>query len=241
MPIPFRRSKESPHFTMSRFVRATRLHHDDWGVIDGASSTPVSWKVRPNNDQVHEIAGDSAVIQGGSSSLASLLAGRVLRDGEVVKLILKPSLWFIVYQSFLFVAIVVGCWFAYVNLGSPKPQSYRTTYGNIAVVFITGRLMLATLQWMGRYYLLTDQRVLRIAGVFNVDVKDCPLRKISLVQVGANAFERLARIGDIEIISKQTEASESSSAPTEVGLIWQTVPKPMEVLEKINDEIRRLQ
>ena len=147
MPTSYRRSQESTTFTMSRFVRATRLYQDDWGVIEGSSPTPVGWKVQPGHDQVHQAtsdtASDSAVIEG-STSLSTLLAGRVLRDGEVVKMILKPSLWFIVYKSFFFIAAVIGCWFAYVKLGSPKSHSYSMTYGNVAIALVTSRIMLGT-------------------------------------------------------------------------------------------------
>ena len=33
------------------------------------------------------------------TSLATLLTSHILRDGELVLLILKPSLWFIVFQT----------------------------------------------------------------------------------------------------------------------------------------------
>src|SRR5688572_30052761 len=39
-------------------------------------------------------------------SLATLLAGHLLRDGEVVLLILKPSAWFILFSVMRFVAAV---------------------------------------------------------------------------------------------------------------------------------------
>ena len=40
-------------------------------------------------------------------NLAALMAGHVLQDGEIVLLILKPSLWFIVLGAMRFVAVVV--------------------------------------------------------------------------------------------------------------------------------------
>ena len=37
-----------------------------------------------------------------SSSLAALLTGHILQDGEVILLILKPSLWYIAFASMRF-------------------------------------------------------------------------------------------------------------------------------------------
>ena len=252
MPIRSRRSNESLRPVVSRFVRATRLNHDDWGAIGGGTaSTSIAWKMQQNQTGLHGVhaaAGDSVIAEGSSSSLATLLAGRVLRDGEVIHLILKPSAWFIAYQSFLFVAAVIGLWIAHESLGRPT-QSHRRIYGEIAIIMVACRLMLATLQWMGRFYILTDQRVLRVAGVFNVEVRDCMLRKISIVQATASWYDRMLRIGNVDIHfraqavrEKSNSISETNSQPDiDHNLAWQCVSRPIEVQDKINDAIRRLQ
>src|SRR5262245_59643375 len=41
------------------------------------------------------------------ASMATLLSAHLLRDGEIVLLILKPSLWFILLSSLRFIAVVL--------------------------------------------------------------------------------------------------------------------------------------
>src|ERR1043165_2744988 len=65
-------------------------------------------------DAIHaEGAGGAAVQSPSATSLAALLSRHVLRDGEIVILLLKPSLWFIVLSSMRFIAaillLIIGC------------------------------------------------------------------------------------------------------------------------------------
>jgi hypothetical protein len=126
-----------------------------------------------------------------SSSLATLLTGHVLRDGEVVLLIL-----------------------------------------------VAARLMWAVLHWMGRLYVLTDQRVIRLASVFSVEVSECSLRRIAQTQVVTSAKDRLCRIGSIEIYPKDSDGTDH---PTCTAATWQTIARPVEVHAQIQTAIRRVQ
>src|SRR5438128_1209487 len=82
----------------ARFVRATQLYDDQ-----AAGEMPVHAA-----DSGGAAAAVSPAVAARGSSLATLLAGHVLRDGEVVLLLLKPSLWFVVFQSILVVAGVAA-------------------------------------------------------------------------------------------------------------------------------------
>jgi hypothetical protein len=162
-------------------------------------------------------------------SLAALLAGHILRDGELVLLILKPSLWFIVLTGMRFhAAVLIGLIAGQLWL----PDAASRSVTEIAVVLIAGRLTWSILQWMGRLYVLTDLRVLRLAGVFTIDVFDCPLRKVADVRVARTFRERLCRLGSIEI----TPGNCDGATPPAV---WQTVSKPDEVRAKIRSTIDR--
>jgi hypothetical protein len=95
---------------------------------------------------------------------------------------------------------------------------------------IAGRLMWAILQWIGLLYVLTDMRVLRVIGVFNVDVFDCPLRAVVRTRLVSTVREKLAGVGSIEIIPRDEDM------PT---AIWQTIPKPTETHERLIAAINR--
>ena len=58
---------------------------------------------------------------------------------------------------------------------------------------------------MGRLYILTDLRVLRLGGVMTVEVFNCPLRKVVRVRMVTPATEKAMAVGSIEIIPSDEE------------------------------------
>jgi hypothetical protein len=162
-------------------------------------------------------------------SLAVLLAGHILQDGEVVILIVKPSLWFLVLSSLPFAAVasILLLWLL-ISTNPSRPET--VAYVEAAVVIAVGRVMWAILQWMGRFYILTDLRILRLGGVFTIELFDCPLRKIARTRVVASTLERLVRTGTIEVIPQEGSWGLGN---------WQTIAQPMEVHEQIVATIHR--
>ena len=162
------------------------------------------------------------------TSLAALLTGHILRDGEVVLLILKPSLWFIVFSSMRFTAAVL-----IITIGAQLWLDNSRAVGSIAYAgtfLVAGRVMWAVLQWMGRLYVLTDLRILRLSGVFNVEIFDCALRKVATTRLTRTFREKLWRLGSIEIVP-----ADDSCPPG----VWQTVKRPAEVYAKVQSTIER--
>jgi hypothetical protein len=163
------------------------------------------------------------------TSMGALLAGHILRDGEVVLLILKPSMWYIVFSSLRFLAAGLIAVIA-AQLGWVHNAHAISSIVYTATFVVAGRVMWAVLQWQGRLYVLTDMRVVRLSGVFNVEILDCALRKVAQTRLTRTFREKLWRLGSIEIIPVD------DSCPTSV---WQTVNKPAEVQAKIQSTIDR--
>ncbi len=164
-----------------------------------------------------------------ATSLATLLTRHILRDGELVVLILKPSVWFVPLSCVKFIAAVLICMIAAKVFDEHLPYN-PFVYVETGAFLIAGRLMWAVQQWTARLYVLTDLRILRISGVFNVSIFDCPLRKVAQVRLVSNLRERLFTVGSIEI-TPQDE--------TRPPGVWQTIPKPREILEQIEAALRR--
>jgi len=162
-----------------------------------------------------------------ATSLGTLLGSHVLRDGELVLLILKPSLWFIVFNSLVFTLVTA---FLAAALALIDRRMHDYFYFEAALFVIAGRFMWSMLEWMGRLYILTDQRVLRITGIFSVDVFDCPLRKVVRARMVSTSREKVVGVGSIEIIPAD-EAVPSA--------IWQTIANPKEILERLRVAITR--
>jgi hypothetical protein len=189
-------------------------------------SSLVHFRISPATD-VQPSEATAAAISGARSSLATLLSSHILHDGELVLLILRPSPWFILLSSLRFIAAVLIVAIAGSMWG---PGFSDRVYVDIAAVAIAARLMFAVLAWMGRLYVLTDLRIVRISGVFTVNVFDCPLRKIARTRLWFPIRERLLGVGSIEI----TPADECGR-PT----MWAAVSRPVEVHETVVAAINR--
>ena len=96
-----------------------------------------------------------------------LLPESLLNEGEQVVLAIKPSLWIVVFFSFqtalisLAIALIATFW-----LKGPLVPWLIITPAIIALA----RIIFAILQWASRVYVLTDQRVIVVAGVFTVTI-----------------------------------------------------------------------
>ena len=156
------------------------------------------------------------------TSLAALLAGHILRDGETVVLILRPSFWFITFAAARFAAVVLLL-VLLARLSLHPRAAWAALEGGLFLV--AGRVMWGVLQWMGRLYVLTDLRVLRLAGVFTIDIFDCPLRRVAQTRPASTLMERAVGVGSIEIIPTGDDGPVGD---------WRTIRHPKPVLEKIN-------
>ena len=159
---------------------------------------------------------------------ADLLARQVLRDGEIILFICKPSRWVVALSSLRFIAgvLIILC-ALHLSRTPPAHLRYCVDAGLFA---ISCRMMWAVLNWMGRLYVLTNLRILRFAGMLHVDVADCPLRKVASTRVTRQLSERLLRLGTIEIHPRDEGRTATA---------WQMVGRPAEVREQIEAAIRK--
>ena len=170
-------------------------------------------------------AADAAV----STPVGALMAGHVLRDGELVLLILRPSRWFILLSSLKFMAIVT-IFTIFGVLFEDALHIPRRRAVEAGVWLGIGRVMWAVLQWMGRLYVLTDLRIIRLSGVFTVSVLDCALRKVARTMLESNLMEKIVRIGSIVVIPQDEEAPIFQ---------WHMVARPRLVHKQILSAIHR--
>lgn len=159
-----------------------------------------------------------------ATSLSTLLTTHIIQDGEIVLLFLKPSIWFILVSPMRFLAAVLIFVIAGVLLRDPVQTKSLIYFIDAGIFLMAGRVMWATLQWMGQVYVLTDRRILTISGIFSIDVFDCPLRKVARTRIAYTTRERVFRLGTIQIIPSDDDMPDSA---------WQMVARPMEVHEML--------
>jgi hypothetical protein len=174
-------------------------------------------------------ASDNAAGCAAASTLALLVSGQVLRDGEIVELVIRPSVWWIIFTSWRFVGVcailALGGW----QIPEALPIS-RRALAELMLVTASTRVVWASLKWMSRVHILTNLRVLTLSGVFNATIYECPLRKLARARLVSSVRERLLLLGSIEVIPGE------EAFPITV---WQTIARPKEVYETLQAAMRR--
>lgn len=182
-------------------------------------------QTRPRRDGLAVHA--DAPLQGQALPLGAVAAANQLLDGgEVVIFALKPSLWFIPLVSGRWIAAMVLV-IAAVRL-APWSQSALPLM-QLAIAAVIVRMAWATMQWSTRLYVLTNRRVMRVRGVFNVELFECALTQIQNTWLSLSLPERIVRIGTIHV---STAADGGNAA-------WRMLPRPREIHEQLCDAIRK--
>jgi uncharacterized membrane protein YdbT with pleckstrin-like domain len=163
---------------------------------------------------------------------ATLLPAHLLDGDEIVIFALKPSLWFVVFVSIRWLVAMV-LFIVLVGLfGKHLVGINKMMLIQAALALGIGRLSLAVLQWASRLYVLTNRRVMRLAGILNVDIFECPLPKIQNTYLTLAWYERLVGVGTISFATAGTGGVEAS---------WLNVSNPLETHERVRSAIHRAQ
>ena len=172
-------------------------------------------------------AGDDQMVRA-----TALLPAELLQPGEVIVLLLKPSPWLIILIPLRFIAVtLLGATLITLLQDKGLPLGIDRNDLIIATLGIVGvRLFWQMLDWFGRVYVLTDQRVIRVKGVLNVQVFECPLQKIQQTDLILPLVQRVFWLGTIGFATAGTAGHEA---------FWLMVAKPLEVHAKVVETLRR--
>lgn len=162
---------------------------------------------------------------------AAVLARDLLDQDEIIILLLRPSLWYVLLASFGSLVLIALVTFALAYLARLPQVDW-----NDAQIFALGvsigalRVGWQMLEWMSRAYVLTDRRVIIRSGVFRTAVFQAPLKNIQHTAVFASLRERLTGLGTIAFA---TAGSDTFDA------LWLMVRQPHAVHKQIVEAIRR--
>lgn len=182
---------------------------------------------RAGFDAVHVDTGPVAALDKAPAAQLELLDG-----DEIVELSIRPSRWFITIVSLRFVVIVgvLATAFALATRGSgPLIAAYALP---LAVLATLVRVVVASLQWASRVYVLTNRRVMRLAGVLTVDIVDCRLTRIGGTKLELGTIPRLVGLGSIQIVP-----AGEKPAP----IVWEHVGRAGEIYAKLIRAINNAQ
>ena len=178
-------------------------------------------------DAVHVDVNPAAALDEARSARLEFLEG-----DEIIELSIKPSLWFIVIVSLRFIfavaaAAILIAWAAR-NAGSPL-EAYVAP---LALLSVVARVVIAALQWASRVYILTNRRVMCVAGVLGVAVDDCRLRLVGATNLELSPAPRLLGLGTIRI----TPGGEKPRS-----IAWEHVARAGEIYAKLIRAVKKAQ
>jgi uncharacterized membrane protein YdbT with pleckstrin-like domain len=128
----------------------------------------------------------------------------LLRQDERVINVTRQH-WLVLLRS-LFVEVTLILIIAAVALGlSVLFPLFLTGFGLaialllLLIPFIGG--VIETLTWWNRQYIVTNERVIHISGLFTKQVKDASLERINDVKMDQSAVGRLFNYGDVRLLT----------------------------------------
>jgi hypothetical protein len=202
-----------------------RVH--PWFQIDRPRQSPIQ---SPKSKVITAFAAEvSAVpVEGSPQSLARSL----VQDDEVIILLLRPSMLYVLLSSLgglAFIAVVTFA-LAYMARTISWVGWSDTAAFALGVGLATLRLGWQTLEWLSRVYVLTDRRIITRSGVLRVVVFQTQLRNIQHTSVFFRLRERLCGLGTIGFATAGSDSFES---------FWVMLKQPHVVHRTIVDAIRK--
>ena len=160
------------------------------------------------------------------------LPENLLRGDETIILLLKPHPLYVVLSCVGTLALLGAVAFVAIWLQRSLGREALHEQAILGVCLLLGafRLSWQLLEWVGRTYVLTDRRVIRIMGVLRVRLFQAELRRLQHTQVLWSVRERLFGLGTISF---------STAGPQVIEAQWVMIADPAAVHQQILQAIER--
>lgn len=121
--------------------------------------------------------------------------------GETEEVLLETHQhWFVLFGKIFLELLVIGLILGGIVVGFTYFQA-PALYGLVLLIIPAIGIMNDVLVWRNKAYIVTNRRVIQIAGVFDKDVVDSSLEKVNDVKMSQSFFGRMFGYGDIEILT----------------------------------------
>jgi uncharacterized membrane protein YdbT with pleckstrin-like domain len=163
---------------------------------------------------------------------ANVLPQEMLHDDEVVLILTKPSLFFVLITSFRFILTALLLGILAVKTIQPHVSLSVQMFAALTALVCVARLVWALLVWSSHTYMLTNQRIVTIKGVLNTAMTQAHLRKVQRTVLYKPLYQRILGIGTIGIATAATEGFDAT---------WVMIARPLQTHEAIVAEIQKHQ
>ncbi len=164
----------------------------------------------------------------GEAAPAAVLTGRgpegLLHGNEVVIMLVRPAVWYLLGGSLRFSAVValLAVWLG-PRLTAAHWLTMQTVLSLVAILIMV-RLGYAVMDWLSHWYMLTNCRIITIKGVRRPVFYQVSLSKICDVHLMRSPIERILGVGTIGF------STESQINPDS---LWHWVAHPQRVHRQI--------
>lgn len=189
-----------------------------------------------------DITGDAGA-DAAAARAAGMLPAELLQPGEIIILLLKPSAWFIILAPLRFITAFVILLITHYFISVKYPGLvyfptislgyFNLTQSEIPIalsLIVLIRIFWQFLEWLSRVYVLTDRRIITVAGVIRVLVFECTLENIQHTSTIFSLRERLFALGTLSFATAGTAISET---------YWLMLNAPLDVHQKVVQTLNR--
>jgi hypothetical protein len=171
------------------------------------------------------------------AKVTDALPAQLLSDGEEILLATRPSAWSIVLSCWPWVVLGGGSVALLLLVtrltGMDADGRHRPLVAALLIVVLI-RLVLASIAWAGKLYLVTNLRLLTVRGLSQPEVHGVPLVHLRDVSLCISPGERVLGVGSLLIESVSGEELLRES-------IWQHLSNPQGIKTLIEDAAARAQ
>ena len=132
--------------------------------------------------------------------MAASYVEKMLGDRERVVHLTRQH-WFVLLRSIFVELVFIVAIAVAAALAAAFWKVSAAWLGLVFVLIPLASLSADLLNWTNRQYIITNRRVIQIAGVFNKQVTDSSLDKVNDVKMEQSALGRLLNYGNIEILT----------------------------------------
>lgn len=162
---------------------------------------------------------------------ATMIPAQLLQPGEIIILLLKPHPLYIFLYPLK--TLTIMCLLTLLGVLIARDAEAYDLAQNIVIVgslLFTARVFWQFLEWLSRVYVMTDQRVITVAGVLRVRVTDTPLSNITHSELFFSLRERFFALGTLGFNTAGTAFTEA---------YWVMIAQPLEVHAKVVQTLKR--
>ena len=159
------------------------------------------------------------------------LPAHLLDEGEIIILLCKPSLWFVVLSCLANLFTIASITFLLILLANYDLLGLEVSDIFCLGILVAGaRIFWQFLHWLNRLYVLTDRRVIRVRGIIP-KIFECSLKRIQHTTLTYTLRERLFGLGTLHFSTAGTTGSESAT--------WLMIRCPNETHQKVLQVLSR--